>query len=527
MKILNRTILTEKIKESLASVLPVTVIVLFLLSTFIPVPPEMLLAFLIGAVMIIVGMGFFTLGAESSMTQMGEHMGAEMTKSRKLLLIVFVSFFVGLLITVSEPDLQVLANQISSIPNFILILSVGVGVGLFLVVSMLRILLRVKLKYLLMFFYAILFVLVIWVPENFIALAFDSGGVTTGPMTVPFIMALGVGVSAIRSDDSAENDSFGLVALCSIGPIIAVMILSLVYGVNAEAYTDYSMPVVENSRDIAVLFTSAVPHYLGEVATAVAPIAVFFFVFQLIFGKISANNLIKISVGLLYTYVGLVLFLTGVNVGFMAVGNYIGRVIAGSSFKYLIIPLGMIIGYFIVSAEPAVHVLTKQVEETTSGTIPGKLLGTSLSIGVAVSVGISMIRVLTGWSIMWFLVPGYAIALVLAFFVPDIFTSIAFDSGGVASGPMTATFLLPFAVGACDALGGNIVVDAFGVVAMVAMTPLITIQILGLIYKIKHNRVLAAAIESEATDTDLGDAEAILDNSDLAETFADDDIIDL
>ena len=508
MKLLNKTVLSEKIRESLSSVLPVTAIVLILLATFIPVPSAMLLAFLVGAVMIIIGMALFTLGAETSMTPMGEYMGSGMTKSKNLALVIFVSFFVGILITVSEPDLQVLANQISSIPNLLLILSVGVGVGLFRVVSMLRILFGIKLKYLLIFFYVLVFVLAFFVPKSFLALAFDSGGVTTGPMTVPFIMALGVGVAAIRSDNSADNDSFGLVALCSVGPIIAIMILSLFFDVSAEAYTDYSMPAVDTSRDITQMFLKAIPHYLKEVAIAILPLAAFFFIFQFVFGKMKKNSIIKILVGLLYTYVGLVLFLTGVNVGFMSVGNYIGHAIVDSPFKFLIIPLGMIIGYFIVSAEPAVHVLTKQVEETTSGTIPGKLLGVSLSIGVAASVGLAMTRVLTGISIMWFLIPGYAIALALAFFVPDIFTSIAFDSGGVASGPMTATFLLPFAVGACDALGGNVVEDAFGVVAMVAMTPLITIQILGLIYKIKHKKAASAVIEAEiqATDNDVIEA---------------------
>ncbi|MBO5415440.1 MAG: DUF1538 domain-containing protein [Clostridia bacterium] len=530
MKLLDKTILSEKIKESLTSVLPVTLIVLFLLTTFLPVPSEMLLAFLIGAVLIIIGMGLFTLGAESSMTPMGEYMGSAMTKSKNLFLVIFVSFFVGVLITVSEPDLQVLANQ-TSIPPLLLILSVGIGVGLFLVVSMLRILLKIKLKYLLLFFYAVVFILAAFVPKNFLALAFDSGGVTTGPMTVPFIMALGVGVAAIRSDSSADNDSFGLVALCSIGPIIAVMILSLVFGGNAEAKVDYSMPVIETSRDLLTMFLTSIPHYLKEVAIAVAPLAVFFFLFQFIFGGVNRHTLVKILIGLLYTYIGLVLFLTGVNVGFMSVGNYIGQAIVGSPFKYIIIPLGMIIGYFIVSAEPAVHVLTKQVEETTSGTIPGKLLGLSLSIGVAVSVGLAMTRVLTGISIMWFLIPGYAIALILTFFVPDIFTSIAFDSGGVASGPMTATFLLPFAVGACSAAGGSVedvVANAFGVVAMVAMTPLITIQILGLIYKLKQKKAAASVV----ADTDAvaqSEDESIIEIVASEDTVSseNDDIIDL
>lgn len=522
---LNNTILSEKIRESLSSVLPVTAIVLALLVTFVPIPSSMFLAFILGAVMMIVGMAFFTLGAESSMTPMGEYMGAGMTKSKNIFLVIFTSLFLGILITVSEPDLQVLATQISSIPNLLLILSVGVGVGLFLVTAMLRILFKIRLKYLLLLFYAVVFILSFFISDSFLPLAFDSGGVTTGPMTVPFILALGLGVAAIRSDNAANNDSFGLVALCSIGPIIAVMILSLFFPGTAEAVTDYSMPVLETSRDIFSYFVTTLPHYMKEMAIALAPIAVFFLIFRLIFGGMEKNSLFKILIGLLYTYLGLVLFLTGVNVGFMPVGNYLGHAIAGSRFKLVIIPLGMLIGYFIVSAEPAVQVLKKQVEETTSGAIPGKLLARSLSIGVAVSVGIAMIRALTGISIMWILVPGYAIALILALIVPDIFTSIAFDSGGVASGPMTATFLLPFAVGACVALGGNVVKDAFGVVALVAMTPLIAIQILGLVYKIKQSK--AAANETEEKESIEVSDDIVIETSEAENTVMDDDIIDL
>lgn len=521
MKLFAKTIIREKISESLASVLPVSCIVLLLLVTFFPVTNAMLLSFLLGAVMLIVGMGLFTLGAETAMTPMGEYVGSKMTKSRNLVLIILVSLFVGIMITVSEPDLTVLAEQVSSIPNLTLIFSVAVGVGIMLVVAMLRVVFKIKLKYLLLIFYLIVFILAFFIPKNFLAIAFDSGGVTTGPMTVPFIMALGVGVASIRSDDSADNDSFGLIALCSVGPIIAIMILGMAFSADAEAYTDYSMPLVENSRELILMFLEAIPHYMEEVAVAVGPIVVFFLIFRAVSGGIGTKGLGKILMGVLYTYVGLVLFLTGVNVGFMPVGNYLGRAIASSDWKWIIVPLGMIIGYFIVAAEPAVHVLTKQVEDETAGTIPGKVLSLTLSIGVAVSVGIAMLRVLTGLPILVILIPGYAIALILSFIVPDIFTSIAFDSGGVASGPMTATFLLPFAVGACAALGGNVITDAFGVVAMVAMTPLIAIQVLGLIYTIKQKKHIKD-VPAEISEAE----EEIVDISTVSEN-ADDDIIDL
>lgn len=459
--------------------------------------------------MLIVGMAFFTLGADTAMTPIGNKVGSQITKSRKVWVLVFVSFLLGVIITISEPDLQVLANQVPTIPNAVLIGTVALGVGVFLVIAMLRILFGISLNILLIGFYIIVFGLAMLVPKNFWAVAFDSGGVTTGPMTVPFIMALGVGVSSIRSDRHAGNDSFGLVALCSIGPVLAVLVLGLMFPTEG-AYVPVEIPEMENSQDMILLFVKELPLYAKEVAAALAPIIIFFFLFNAFSIKLPKKPLISISVGLACTYVGLVLFLTGVNVGFMPVGNYIGNLIGNHSYNWILLPIAMLIGYFIVKAEPAVHVLNKQVEDLTAGSIPAKAMEMSLSIGVALSLGLAMTRVLTGISIMYFLIPGYLLALGLSFYAPKIFTSIAFDSGGVASGPMTATFLLPFAMGACEAIGGpdRIVSDAFGVVAMVAMTPLITIQLLGVEYKIRTKKERAAreAIQariSSYTDDDI------------------------
>ena len=508
----HQTLLHDKFQESIASVLPITIIVLLLCFTVAPIPNNMLVSFLMGAVLLIVGMAFFTLGADTAMTPIGTKVGSCITKSKKVWLIVFVSFLLGIIITISEPDLQVLANQVPNIPNAVLIGAVALGVGVFLVIAMLRILFGISLNILLIGFYIVVFGLAMLVPKNFWAVAFDSGGVTTGPMTVPFIMALGVGVSAIRSDRHAGNDSFGLVALCSIGPILAVLVLGLMYPSEA-AYTPVEIPEMENSQEMILLFVHGLPHYAKEVAIALAPIVMFFFLFNTFYIKMPKKPLISISVGLIFTYVGLVLFLTGVNVGFMPVGNYIGNLIGSKSFNWILLPIAMLIGYFIVKAEPAVHVLNKQVEDLTAGSIPARAMELSLSIGVATSLGLAMIRVLTGISVMYFLVPGYVLALGLSFFTPKIFTSIAFDSGGVASGPMTATFLLPFAMGACEAIGGpeRIVSDAFGVVAMVAMTPLITIQLLGVEYKFRTRK------ESEARERVQAKIEA----------YTDDDIIEL
>ena len=530
MKFSQKTILVEKIKESLASVLPVTAIVMLLLITIAPVDAPILLSFILGAVLLIFGMGLFTLGAEISMMPMGEYVGSKITKTKKLWLIILVSFIVGTMITISEPDLTVLAGQIQSIPAMTLILSVAVGVGVMLVVAMLRIVFKIRLKYLLLILYAAVFVLAFLVPESFLAISYDSGGVTTGPMTVPFIMSLGVGVASIRADDQAENDSFGLIALCSVGPIIAVMILGLLNNVDNIAPSVYEIPTLTDSREIFMSFFEMLPHYAYEVIVAVGPIVAFFLIFRALTGGIGTKGLGKIMIGVLYTFVGLTLFLTGVNVGFMPLGNLLGSTLAFSPLKWLIVPIGMIIGYFIVSAEPAVHVLRKQVEDETAGAIPGKVLGLTLSIGVAVSVGIAMVRVLTAIPILYVVIPGYVIALALSFVVPDVFTSIAFDSGGVASGPMTATFLLPFAAGACMAVGGNIVKDAFGVVAMVAMTPLIAIQILGLVYKIKQGKSVKAEADQVAVAEDgqiTIDFERVESNVEIVEIAdADEDIID-
>ena len=477
-------VLGEKVREALASVLPITIIVLILCFTVAPVPTDILLAFLVGAVLLIVGMGFFTLGADTAMTPIGERVGAAMTKSRKLWVVVTVGFLIGVIVTVSEPDLQVLANQVPGVPNSVLVGAVAVGVGAFLVIALLRILFKIPLNRMLIVFYIIVFALAFFVPEDFLMVAFDSGGVTTGPMTVPFIMALGLGVSSIRSDENAAQDSFGLVALCSVGPILAVMVLALIYPA-AGTYTPVVLPSAENSKVLWDMFQGGLPTYVHEVAMCLAPIAIFFAIFQVISLRLKKKKVLQIVVGIFYTYVGLVLFLTGVNVGFLPAGSYLGSQIANLSYNWILVPIGMLMGWFIVQAEPAVHVLNHQVEEITSGAIPGKAMSTSLSIGVAVSIGLAMIRVLSGISIFWFLIPGYLAPIIMSFFVPKMFTAIAFDSGGVASGPMTATFLLPFAQGACNAMGGNVVTDAFGVVAMVAMTPLLTIQMLGLVYQRK------------------------------------------
>lgn len=479
--------LKEKIRESLSSVGPITLIVLLLCVVVSPLEIGTIALFLFGAVLLIIGMGLFELGAEVSMTPLGEGIGGHLFKSRKLPLILAVCIFMGIIITIAEPDLQVLANQVASIPNQVLIWTIALGVGLFLAVALLRILLKISLSKILIALYLLLFIMSIFSPSEFLAVAFDAGGVTTGPMTVPFIMALGVGLSAARSDREGSSDSFGLVALCSVGPILMVMLLGIFYHPSEAVYSMVEIPNVVTLQDVVKIFAGEFPHYAREVLISMLPILGVFLFYQLFTRRYHIQQLLRMMIGFLYTMAGLILFLTGVNVGFAPVGSLLGSDMASGSLKWILVPVGIVIGYFIVKAEPAVQLLNRQVESITNGVISSRAMNNCLSIGVAAAVALAMIRVLTGLHIFWILIPGYAAALIMSRLVPPIFVGIAFDSGGVASGPMTSTFLLPLAMGACISCGGNVVTDAFGVVALVALAPLIAIQIMGLIY----NRKLA------------------------------------
>ncbi|MBP3337030.1 MAG: DUF1538 domain-containing protein [Clostridia bacterium] len=477
------------IKESLSSVLPIAIIVLVLSVTCVSLDAGVLVLFLFGTLFLILGMSFFTVGSSISMEPLGDGIGKTLNKNNKIVIPLFICFILGFLITVSEPDLQVLAEQVPTIPNLMLVTCVGIGVGVFLCITLIRSKREIPLRTLLLIFYALIIGLAFFAPNEFVATAFDSGGVTTGPITVPFIMALGAGLASAKKSKHAGENSFGLVALCSIGPILSVLLLSIFYKPQ-PASSAYEIADILTTIDAFRHFMHALPEYAKEVMVAFVPIVMLFIIFQLITRRFHIHNIIKMSVGFIYTYIGLVMFLTGANVGFMPAGRLIGAKIAGSTFRNMLIPIGMVMGYFVVSAEPAVHSLKRQVSEITNGAIPQKSVAVALSVGVSVSVGISMLRVLTGIPIMPFLIFGYAVSLIISFFVPHIYTGIAFDSGGVASGPMTSTFMLPFAMGACEAIGGNVMTDAFGIVAMIAMTPLITIQILGLYERRRRARMI-------------------------------------
>ena len=474
--------LWSKIQEALVSALPITAIVyIFSLTPWFNFSGAELVTFTVGAVMLVLGIGLFNMGADLAMTPMGTHVGAGLSRQKNLPLLLGVCFGLGLLITVAEPDLQVLANQVSAVMNgTLLIYAVGFGVGAFLVVSVLKIVFRKSLSQILMLFYMLLFamalMLVIGGNEALLPMAFDSGGVTTGPITVPFIMALGVGISAVLGDHRSKDNSFGLVALCSVGPILAVLVL----GIFSTNDLTYAIPDYSVSDDIFGAFFHTAIHTCQEVAVALGLIVVFFLICQFFFLKLNRRQLIRIAVGVLFTYIGLVVFLTGVNVGFMPIGYKLGYELAQISEPLLVV-FGVIAGVLVVLAEPAIHVLNAQVEDVTGGLVTKKSMLIGLCIGVGAALGLSMIRIIFDFSLVYYVIPGYFISLTLSLFVPPVYTGIAFDSGGVASGPMTSGFILPLAIGACISLQGPDAVlrDAFGVVALVAMAPLITIQLLG------------------------------------------------
>ncbi len=509
--------LKEKILESLSAVLPITGIVLLLSIILVPVELGTMVMFLAGAVMLVVGMGFFQLGAEMSMTPLGEGIGVQISKTRHILLILLIGFSMGTIITISEPDLQVLAQQVPSIPNYTIVLTVAVGVGIFLALAIVRILFQIKLATILTVLYIALIGMSFLVSKDFLAVAFDSGGVTTGPMTVPFIMAMGVGLASVRGDKNASSDSFGLVALASVGPVLAVLILGCFYDPGEAAYSAAAVADVVTTRDVVWEFLASMPPYVREVLISLLPVAAVFAIFQALSRRYRKRQIKRVLVGFAYTYIGLVLFLCGVNVGFAPVGASMGSEIASASWKWLLVPIGMLIGYYIVKAEPAIQVLNHQVEDVTNGAVSAKAMNRCLSVGVSASVGLAMLRVLTGLPIYYIIIPGYIIALALARLVPKMFVGIAFDSGGVASGPMTTTFLLPLSIGACDAANGNVMTDAFGVVALVALTPLIAVQIMGIVYQYKLNRA------EMVTVPDMVSPDAVDEIFEFEEEWADDD----
>ncbi len=492
-------LLLSKLKEATFSIVPIIILVMILNFTIVPMPLWSGVAlFLSSAFLMILGISLFNLGVDISLIPIGEYVGSAIVKSRNLLLIIIMTFVLGIFVTVAEPDLIIMAGQINGVPNSIIITTVSIGVGLAVAVAFLRILFQFPLSYILMGCYLVAYILSGFTSSDFLSIAWESGAVSTGPILVPFVMAFGLGLASVRGDKTTEEDSFGLVALTLIWPIIAVLILGLFFAPSGGSAM--SAPQLESFSDIVLLYSSNISEYFVQVAIALFPMIFVFVVFQVWRLRLRTKTLLKIGAGTIYTYIGLVLFLASANIGFMPAGYQLGGILIKNTTSLVLILVGLAIGFFVVAAEPAVFVLKRQVEEVTKGVISAKAMGIGLSVGVAVSVGLAMLRVVTGLSILYFIIPGYTIAHILSFYIPPLFTSIAFDAGAVASGPLAATFMLSFAIGASEAVGGNIYTDAFGIVALVAMMPVITLSLFGLVFAIK-SRIAEREAVSPAEDT--------------------------
>lgn len=488
-------IFIEKLKESAVSVLPIVLIVFVIsLTPLFDLSNNELIVFLLSAVLLVIGMALFNIGAQLSMTPMGDYTGTGLIKTKKLSLILIVALFMGILVTIAEPDLIVLSGQVKDVingPTFIA--NVGVGVGTFLVISLLKVIFNKKLSMLLLLFYMLLFALTALIYEmdknSLVPLAYDSGGVTTGPITVPFVMAFGVGIAATIGGKNSSENSFGFVALCSIGPMLVVM-MSFLFSKGEISYTlpDYTMKSVMANGVLNIII-----HEAWNIIKALGLMFIFFIVLNYFITKLPLKKLLQIIIGIFITFIGLVTFLTTASIGFLPIGFSLGSQLVKAK-EIVAVSICFIIGTAVVLAEPAIHVLTSQVEEVTGGNVSKKSILIALSIGVGIAIALSILRIRNGFSILFYLIPGYFISLALTLFVPPLYTAIAFDSGGVASGPMTSTFILPFMIGACAEFAGEnkVMHLAFGVVALVAMIPLISIQVLGfrsIMAKIVRDRI--------------------------------------
>jgi len=473
------------LKESIYTILPILIITI-MLKIFIPIPTSLIIIFLISSILLIIGTTLFTFGADISMVVIGEKIGNRLIKSKSVFAILLVSFIIGTVVTIAEPDLKVFADQITSIPNLIMVLTISVGVGISLLLSSLRSILGWNLNTMLMIGYTITLILMFFVSEQFVPIAFDSGGITTGTISIPFIMTLGIGLTHNRIDKKAQESSFGLVSLCSIGPIITMLLLGMFYTPTSNYTVDEIIRTNINLMD----YINQIIISIKDVLISLSIIFLVFIIFQIFTKETTKVEIRKIIIGVFIIVIGLTLFFTACNIGFMDMGYYLGKYLSLNNSTLLII-FSIVISCFISIAEPAVQVLNEQVENITEGSISKKTMNISLAIGVGIATGLSLIRILTNTPFIYYILPLQIISLILMFFTPKIFTAIAFDAGGATGGTLTAAFLLPIAVGTCLATNTNVLTGAFGLATFISIAPLITIQIVGIMYNINNKRTIS------------------------------------
>lgn len=486
-------IFVSKFREVLPSILPITIIGVLLHFSLTPMETPLILRFLLGSLFVLIGLVIFLAGIDLAVSEIGDKLGILIARKGRLITILLAGFVLGFIISVAEPDLHILAQQVDratngGLPRAMLVIAVSIGIGILMTLGLLRSLKDVPLSKFFTTVYIIIFIIALFSEADFLAISFDSSGATTGAMTVPFMMALAFGVTRGRTrGKAAEEDSFGLVGISSSGVILAVLVLGLFRSSRGAGEVD-AYERIQDSR-IFGFFADITGHTMTEMLISLAPIAVIFILANIFFFKLPKKEFRKISSGLVLTYIGLVIFMIGVNAGFSELGREVGYQLAGRDNKLALVLVAFVLGFVTILAEPAVHVLTHQIEEVTSGYVKRRAVMISLTIGVGAAVAMSMIRVLVPGLKLWhFLLPGYIIAIGLMYIVPKIFIGMAFDSGGVASGPMSAAFILAFAQGAADQVAhADVLIDGFGIIAMIAMTPVIALQLMGMVYKIRAN----------------------------------------
>ena len=470
----------ENLIDSYKSVMPIAIIVI-ILSFLLKISNSIIISFVVSSIFLIFGITFFTTGADISIVEIGKSMGNFLVKKSKLWLTLIVTLILGIVITLSEPDLMVLASELPSIPNSLMVILVSIGIGIFLMLGVFRIIKRKSYRKMMSISLFVIMILLYFTNTNFVSVSFDAAGVTTGPLSVPVIVAFGYGIARMRSDKESTGDVFGLGGLASMGPVIVLLILGLFY--KTDSFFD-TTGFISNMGIFDKIISSLISSF-KEIIISLSPIVILFILSTFFGNKISKEKIIKIVLGLLLTILGLTLFLTGAKSGFIEMGYLLGVEISGSNYKDFIIPLGLILGYIIITAEPAIKVLTKQISDLTEGSISRKMINLSLSIGVSIAVSLSLSRIIYNIPMIYIIVPGYFIAALLMYFTPKIFINIAFDSGGAACGALTTSFLLPLCIGVCTYLERNVLSLAFGVGSLVCLTPIITIELLGIIYDYK------------------------------------------
>jgi hypothetical protein len=479
--------LLKKLKEVGSSIIPILALVALMHFFITPLPAGSLTSFIIGGFLLIAGLSLFLLGVDIGLLPIGERIGSAATRSKHLLVLLGTGFLVGVVIILAEPNIAVLAEQVKgvnpSISKTSLVSMIAIGVGFYLMVGMVRVVFHLSLRLVYLVSYALLFILFIFSPIEMMGIALDAGGAATGPLSVPFIMAIGIGIARVQKKQN-DADNFGYISLALIGPALALGILSLFNDGGAASSGEVSVAAAGN-------FLSLIQPSLAMTAQALVPLLLLCLFYQFLLLKMPLGQLVRMVTGFVYLFVGLTLFFMGSNGGFIPVGYQIGYAI-GTYNRYLLLLVGAVIGAITVLSEPSVWVLVNQVQEITQGHIKKPLMLVALAIGVGLSLFLAMIRVITGLAIWYFVLPTYALAVFLSFFVPDLFVGLSFDSGSVSSGPMASTFILAFAIGSSVSVGGNPLTDAFGVILFVSMTPVVIVELLGLVYKRTQKKMAAS-----------------------------------